>query len=367
MRINELSLINFRNYQNISLILSPKTNIFIGNNATGKTNILESIYTLALSKSYKAKDADLIKSGEEFLRVSAKATFNRYDSELSIYTSLNKKVILVDKDPVKKLSEYIGLLNVVLFSPDDFLIFKNGPIEKRKFIDFALMETYKTYVENISLFKKKLKLRNDYLKMLGSKNVDLDNINDLMLDTLTESFIETNKKIYVQRKEFVKELEKITSIKYAELSGDYNHYIRIMYFSNFNENMSSYKENYKKEILKGSTEIGCHKDNLKFYKGKEDFETSCSQGEKRMLLLSLKLALIEIIKNARKDNPILLLDDVFSELDKNHQNRLLSMLDSNIQVIITTTDLIKIGSEALNNSKIFTINNGSITEDVNNG
>jgi len=360
MRITNLELFNFRNYKKESINLSPSTNILIGNNAAGKTNILESIYCLALARSYKAKDKDIIYEKELFYKISSNVEFYNKTDELTMIGANEGKKVFVNNTEVKKISEFIGRLNVVLFSPDDILILKDGPQEKRKLIDLSMLQISKQYINDYGLFKKQLKLRNDYLKYLLPK-LNNEKIEDDMLDLLTNNFLDSNYEIYKTRKKFIDNLQKIVEEKYVLLSGEKST-IEIKYITNFENDMSFYQNKYKQDVLSGTTQFGCHRDDLEFYKNGQDFETTCSQGEMRMLMLSLKLALADMLKTVKKDSPVVLLDDVFSELDKNHQNRLLQMLDKSMQIIITTTDILKIGKNALENAKIFTINHGTIKE-----
>ena len=366
MFVKTLTLTNYRNYQKESISLSPSTNILLGNNASGKTNVLEAIYTLAVARSFRAKDKDIINYGNEYYKIKASVENRNREFELILIGSDAGKKIIKDGAEIKKTSDFIGNLNVVLFSPDDMLLFKNGPQEKRNLIDLSLLQVSKQYIEDYSAFKKQLKLRNDYLKYLFPKLKEDEELKDEMLDVLTMNFIDCNKKIYEARLKFLESMEKLTTEKYRNLSGDMVD-IKFDYQINFDNKLSFYKDKYKQDINAGSTQYGCHRDNLRFLKDNKDFENSCSQGEQRMLSLSIKLALAEMLKNMKQDPPVVLLDDVFSELDKNHQNRLLRMLDKSMQIVITTTDVLKIGKLALDNSKIFTVNHGTLKETEING
>ncbi len=361
MKINSLSLTNFRNYKKTTINLSPSINIFIGDNAAGKTNILESIYVLSLARSYKTKDKDIILYDSQFYKISSKVSYYDREDEFVVIATKDGKRVTINNVEEKKLSDFIGKLNVVMFSPEDIFIFKNGPQEKRKLLDLSLFQLDKTYVDEFNNFRKQLKLRNDYLKYLYSK-LDSDELNDdEMLNVITKEFSISNERIYDKRKKFITKLEEITNDKYFELSGEKAN-IKIEYLINFENDVEFYKKRTKQDIQYGATQNGCHRDDLRFLKNGQDFETSCSQGEQRMLALSLKLAIAEILKRVKRESPVVLLDDVFSELDKNHQNRLLLMLDRTMQIIITTTDLQKIGRNALNNAKVFTINHATIRE-----
>ena len=214
MIISRLYLTNFRSYKRESINLSNKINVFIGDNGAGKTNILEAIYTLAVARSYKAKDEDMINRGSDFFKISADIEYkDREDKLLLIGSKQGKKVFKNDVE-VKKLSDFVGLANVVLFSPEDLMLVKGGPQERRKLIDLSLLQISKRYVEDSAAFKKQLKLRNDYLKYLEPKLENKENIEDEMLDVLTNNFIECNKKVFEARKVFVERLEKETKEYY---------------------------------------------------------------------------------------------------------------------------------------------------------
>lgn len=361
LNLTTLKLQNFRNYEKESLTLSPKTNIFIGNNGAGKTNILESINVLALARSYKSSDEDMIKNGTDFFKIEGLLELQKKTETLLLIGSKEGKKVFIKGAEVKKLSDFIGHLNVVLFSPEDLFLLKNGPQEKRKLMDLSLLQISRQYVEDYSAFKKQLKYRNNYLKYLLPKINVNEPINDEMLEVITLKFIECNKKIFEARERFVQSLEKITKEKYSELSGG-NDSIEFKYLPNFENTLDFYKDKYRSDLLAGTTQYGIQRDDILFSKNGINFGSSSSQGEERMLSLSIKLALATMIFEIKNEAPVVLLDDVFSELDKNHQKRLLSMLDSQMQIIITTTDLEKIGKDALANAKVFEINNNHIKE-----
>ena len=354
MHIKKLTLYSFRSYLNESIELSPKVNIFVGDNGAGKTNILESIYSLASTKSYKNKDEDMILEGKDFFKISSEIEFeNRIDTLLFIMSRQGKKVFKNNVE-VKKISEFVGNLNVVLFSPEDLFLLKAGPGERRKLIDLSLMQISKKYVEDYQNFKKQLKLRNDYLKYLYPKLKDGESIEDEMLGILTLNFININKLIFEARENFLKRLEEYTKRSYKELSGT-NDDISFVYETNFDSSMDFFKEKYQSDILNGSTQYGCHRDDVRFLRNGIDLESTASQGELRMLSLSIKIALSRMIKDMKREAPVVLLDDVLSELDINHQNRLLSMLDRSMQIIITTTDILKINQSSIKNAKLFKV------------
>ena len=361
MIINKLNLTNFRSYKKESINLSKKINVFTGDNGAGKTNILEAIYTLAVARSYKAKDEDMINRGSDFFKISANIENKQKEDNLVLVGSKQGKKVFQNDVEIKKLSDFVGLVNVVLFSPEDLLLLKNGPQERRKLIDLSLLQISKKYVENSAAFKKQLKLRNDYLKYLEPKLENKEVIEDEMLNVLTNNFIECNRRIFEARKAFIERLEKETKETYKMISGT-NDEIRFEYLINFNNSLDFYKEKYKTDILYGATQNGCHRDDMKFYRNNIDLETEASQGELRMLSLSIKLALSKIINNLKTESPIVLLDDVLSELDSFHQNKLLFCLDRNMQIIITTTDINKLDAISLKEAKLFKVKDKRVTE-----
>lgn len=361
MKLRKVKFINFRNYAKEEIVLSPQTNIFVGDNAVGKTSILEAIYALSLARSFKTKDKEMIKTSTDFLKISADTTYKDHEESLMLIASKDGKKVFVNSREIPKLSEFIGHINVVLFSPEDLMLLKNGPQEKRKLMDMSLLQLSRDYVEDFSNFKKQSKLRNDYLKYLLPKLQDNSKIEDEMLDILSIDFIKYNQRIYEARSKFVKDLEVITNTKYHQLSGT-EEKITFEYLTNFENTTAFYMNRYRSDVIMGATQCGIHRDDIVFKKDGFDFETSASQGEMRMLTLSIKLALAEMIEKEKKEAPIVLLDDVFSELDKNHQNRLLSMLTSTMQILITTTDVAKIGKSVMSDAKIFNVTKGKVKE-----
>ncbi|MCR5741764.1 MAG: DNA replication/repair protein RecF [Gammaproteobacteria bacterium] len=361
MKIKTLNLTNFRSYPKLNLKLSDKTNVFIGDNGEGKTNILEAIYTLAIVRSYKAKDDDMIERGKDFFKIEANIEFDNREEKLVLINSKQGKKALKDDVEIKKISDFVGLVNIILFSPEDLLLLKSGPSERRKLIDLFLLQISKKYIEDSQAFKKQHKLRNDYLKYLQPK-VELDkDINDDMLNILTTNFININNEIFNARRTFIERLEETINPIYKNLSGS-NDAIKIEYICNFENTIDFFKEKYKQDIILGATQYGCHRDDIKFYRNGVDFENNASQGELRILSLSIKLAMAKIIQMLKKEKPIILLDDVLSELDINHQNKLIRSLDKSVQTIITTTDVSKISLSSLKEVKIFEIKNHQVEE-----
>lgn len=361
MKVETLNLISFRNYDNEQIKFSPESNIFIGPNGAGKTSILEAIYVMSFSRSYKAKDEDLIKYNKEFAKISTKISIKDDVFDHVMVISKQGKKISINKVAIRKISDFAGKISVVLFSPDDMLIFKNGPQERRDLLNNALVQLSSKYISDYKVFKDHLKYRNDYLKSLSEK-IDLkEDINDGVLDLITENFIKANKSIYEARLECARGLERLISSIYQKISGTKDT-ISIEYQTNYENNLDFYKSKYKQDIILGTTQCGCQRDDLIFKRNNKEFEKNSSQGEQRMLAISIKLALCELVTKVKGEPPILLLDDVLSELDLNHQNMLLKSLNKETQIIITTTDLNKIDQNTISTSKVFNVQDGHIKE-----
>lgn len=372
--IRKLSLVNFRNYKKISINLDKKINIFIGNNAQGKTNILESIYFLALTKSYRTGDVNLINKNSEMTRVKGEIKNNSIYKSMSIELSKGKKIVKINNNEVKKISDYITNLNVILVSPEDINILQGTPAERRNFLNIELSQISKNYIKKYNEFNRILKIRNNYLKMLyKSSNTDMR-----YLDSVTENLIEREIDIYQERKRFIDLINERVSKIYEDISSIKN--FKVIYetnvdledFSNdkIKENLlRKYQSNLKKEIENGMTLYGPHRDDLTFLIGNDDIKIYGSQGQQKVAIIALKLSEIEIFKEITSTYPIILLDDIFSELDIKNRNKLINYINKDIQVIITSNDTRGVNKKFLDNSKIFKVINGNIIEKVgkNNG
>lgn len=374
MIIKKLKVINFRNYNNAELLLSPNINIFCGNNAQGKTNLLESIYFLSFTKSHRSFiDNTLIKSNEKFLKIVGIIKDNNlFDTKLEINLDNNKKSIYVDDNLYKKVSDYITKLNIVIFYPEDLGIIKDSPNIRRRYINSEISQYNNEYLIILNNYKKINKIRNEYLKKL---NYDI-NLDKQYLSVINNYYIENAIKIYFIRNNFIKELNNIVENIFYDLTNMSGFHLK--YINSFNiEDFDMYSNedlkeifydklsyHFNSEVKNGSSLIGPHKDDIEFYLNDLNLKNYGSQGQQRLAILTIKLAEIEILKKFRNEAPILLLDDVFSELDDDKKNKLLKYIDNNIQTIITTTDLKNIDNFILNKSKIFFINEGTIEKIV---
>lgn len=368
MNLSKISLINFRNYSKCNIKFNDKVNIFIGNNAQGKTNILESIYVLSLTKSYRTNNDDFLKQkGSDNYKINGDIKLGKYFKKLSVMVSGNDKKVFINDTNIKKISDYVSSLNVILFSPEDVEIIKGAPSLRRDLLNIEMSQLYKQYIKNYNEFNKLLKMRNDYLKLLYTNG----NGDYRYLDILTENLVERAAYIYKERINFIDKINSNISKIYKNLTNTDNLYIK--YDTNIeieNKNLDEikklllekYKKNINKEIINGSTLYGPHRDDFHFLINENDIKTFGSQGQQKMAMISFKLAEISIFQEVTNTKPILLLDDIFSELDKTKRNKLVEYINNDIQVIITSNDTVGINKKILQNAKIFKIEQGKIIE-----
>ena len=363
MYIKNLKLTNFRNYEKLQTNFSDKTNIFIGKNAQGKTSILESLHIIGLTKSHRVnKDRDVIKIDSEYAKISSLINLNDKDIELDIIISKIGKKAKYNDIELEKLSEYIGILNVVMFAPEDLDLIKGNPQIRRKFLDLEIGQISKQYLYSLQNYRKVLKQRNDLLKgMQMNKDKDM-----MLLDIITDQLIGYLKEVVEQRKEFIEKINVYTNKIYKYLSNSTEELL-IKYIPSIEKNYKrEFITKYKYDIITGTTNLGAHRDDIEFYLDNNVIKTHASQGEMRSSVLSVKLSLIDFIYEYKKDYPVLLLDDVLSELDEERQNNLIDYIQNKTQNFITTTEIKGINFKKIKDYKIFTIDNGFIEESGNN-
>lgn len=365
MILEEISLKNFRNYDSLKIKLNPQINIIYGNNAQGKTNLLESIYVLGITRSHRLNiDTNLIKDGEEISRISGIIKQDKIKKRLEVTLSKNKKELKIDKNDIKKVSDYIlSSLNIIIFYPEDLEIIKGSPNIRRNFLNLELSQLSDNYLKILTEYNKLLKIRNDYLKKI-SKGIKID---ENYFWIITNYMIDKAIIIFKMRKKFVEKLNDQCENIFYELSKLEN--FKITYKSNLfdylgedmkNRLFEKYQSIYKREIKLGTTLLGPHRDDLEFYLEDKNLKDYGSQGQQRLAILSMKLSEIDIFKVYKNTYPILLLDDVFSELDDIKKNNIMKFIKENIQVIITTTDLKRINKKIFASAKIFKIKNGEV-------
>lgn len=357
MFVKSLELKNFRNYDDLSMTFDKDNNILFGDNAQGKTNVLEAVYVSGTTKSHKgSKDKELIKIGEDEAHIRLIVNKNGIDRKIDMHLRKNKsKGVAIDGIPIKKSMELCGLINIIFFSPENLNIIKNGPSERRRFIDMELCQIDKFYLDNLYKYNKIVNQRNNLLKQI---NVDKSNLETLSI--WDEQLVSYGKKIINRRKEFVDELNVIVNVIHKKLSGEKED-LKLVYEPNIS--VDSFEEklfvNRDRDIILKSTSIGPHRDDMGFLINGIDVRKFGSQGQQRTAALSLNLAELELVKNKIKDNPILLLDDVLSELDRNRQTYLLNSLEG-IQTIITCTGLEEFINNRFNVDKIYKVEKGKI-------
>ena len=357
MKIKQLKLKNYRNYESLELKLDDLTNIFYGDNAQGKTNILEAIYLCGTTKSHRGtKDKDLIKFGEEESHIEAIVEKNSVPFKIDIHLKKNSpKGIAINKIPIKKASELFGIINIVFFSPEDLNIIKNGPAERRRFIDLELAQLDKVYLNDLSNYNRIINQRNKLLKDCYNQKELLDT-----LDIWDIQLVHYGQKIIDRRNKFIIQLNEIIEKVHKQLTGN-KESIKIDYEPSIG-NLSleeSLKKNREKDIKFKSTSVGPHRDDICIMVNEIDIRKFGSQGQQRTAALSLKLAEIELVKIITGDTPILLLDDVLSELDKNRQNYLLDSIKE-IQTLITCTGLDDFVNNRFSINKIVHVEKGQI-------
>ena len=357
MIIKSLELKNYRNYKELYMEFDSGINILYGNNAQGKTNILEAIYVCSTTKSHRgSKDRDIIHFNEEDAHICMRIEKNNLIHKIDMHLKRNRtKGVAIDGLVIKKSSELFGRVNIVFFSPEDLSIIKNGPSERRRFIDLELCQLNSLYLYNISHYNKIINQRNNLLKQI-SFNPELEDT----LEIWDMQMVEFGNKIIYQRNNFINDLNKIIYAIHQKLTGGREELL-IKYEANvlpeeFSDKIISKRES---DIKFKTTSVGPHRDDMSFYVGGIDIRRFGSQGQQRTAALSLKLAEIELVRQLINDKPILLLDDVLSELDSFRQNYLLESLND-IQTIITCTGLDEFINNQFHVNKVHKIVEGEL-------
>lgn len=356
MIIKSLKLKNYRNYELLDLNFDPKTNILYGDNAQGKTNILEALYLSGTTKSHRGtKDRDIIRFGcdESHLETVVEKKGSCFQIDMHLKRN-SPKGIAIDKIPIRKASELFGIVHFVFFSPEDLNIIKEGPAGRRRFIDLELSQLDRIYLNNLSNYNRVINQRNSLLKEIYDK----DNLIDT-LEIWDMQLVEYGTRVLERRKQFIEQVNEIISDIHYKLTGGKEKISLIYEDSTGNMSLENVlKKNRERDIRMKSTSSGPHRDDVCFVTDKGlDIRKFGSQGQQRTAALSLKLSEIELVKQVIHDTPILLLDDVLSELDKHRQNYLLDSIHD-IQTIITCTGLDEFVNHRFSINKIFHIRNG---------
>ena len=368
MKLTNLQLQNFRNYESVQLEFTDGVHVFIGENAQGKTNLMESIYALAMTKSHRTtNDKELIGWNKEFATIKGTVEKTATKTNLELQFSKKGKIAKVNYLEQKRLSSYLGNLNVILFAPENLTLVKGSPQNRRKFVDMELGQMSSLYLYDLVEYNRVLKQRNTYLKQLAIKKKQPDEY----LDVLSEMLSELASKIVFHRLDFMKQLEALAipihdqlSLGREKFSVSYQATIPLedgLTPSQMKEiYMNQFKKNQTREADQATTLIGPHRDDLIFYLNEIPVQTYGSQGQQRSTVLSLKLAEIELMKLSTGEYPLLLLDDVLSELDDDRQTHLIKAIENKVQTFITTTSLDGLKQQFINEPVVIPIEKGTI-------
>ncbi len=357
MFVKEVKLKNFRNYEDLNIELSPTVNIFTGLNAQGKTNLLESIFITSIGKSFRSKsDKDTIKFGEDFAYIKLEVSDETVTDKIEMRIDKNgKKSILINGLSIKKHSELMGISLIVSFSPDDLAILKNSPAERRRFMDVELCQLSNVYYYNLKQYNSILKQRNTLLKTLKYDPKQRESL--FVWDT---QLVEYGCKIINSRESFIREIASLAKKIHHDITNGKED-LEVVYKPNVTKDnfLQKLEKSIDRDSLTGTTSYGVHKDDINFSINGIDVRLFGSQGQQRTTALSLKLAEIDLIKESKNRNPILLLDDVLSELDKERQGFLIDKINE-IQVILTCTGVDDFIDRFESQYKIFYVDNGVI-------
>ena len=366
MRLKSLKLENFRNYETIELEFTPSINILIGDNGVGKTSILEAIYVLALTKSNRSgNDADLIKYNALNTQIIGDVIHDDILKQYQIEIDRFGKRAYINKNHVKKISKYISNFCVTSFFPTDVDIIKGTPSIRRNVLNIQIGSLYNNYLTNMNEYNNLLKIRNEYLKTL--------NINALSdkkyLDVINQKMVDLSVKIYYFRFFYLEEVNKFIGPIFKKISGLDNltvSFLNSVSLDTYDEEkiktnlLKKWNANYQKELLQGMTLTGLHRDDIAFLIDGKDSKIFASEGQQKLIAIAYKIAEVMIYKNIKGEYPVFLLDDIFSEIDIKKRNNIIKYLKSDMQVIITTTDIEDIDAKLAEEARIYKIKNGEI-------
>ncbi|MBU8684198.1 DNA replication/repair protein RecF [Bacillus haynesii] len=370
MYIQNLTLSSYRNYERLDLQFENKVNVIIGENAQGKTNLMEAIYVLAMAKSHRtSNDKELIRWDEDYAKIEGRVIKKNGSVPIQLVISKKGKKGKVNHIEQQKLSQYVGAVNTIMFAPEDLNLVKGSPQVRRRFLDMEIGQVSPVYLHDLSLYQKILSQRNHFLKQLQTRK----QTDQTMLDVLTEQLTEFAAKVVMKRLQFVEQLEKWAQPIHSgisrgleELTLKYHTSLHVSDSPDLSKMINSYQETFSKlrdkEIERGVSLSGPHRDDVLFYVNGRDVQTYGSQGQQRTTALSLKLAEIDLIQEEIGEYPILLLDDVLSELDDYRQSHLLHTIQGRVQTFVTTTSVDGIDHKTLNEAEIFRVENGTLSD-----
>ncbi|KRL62957.1 DNA replication/repair protein RecF [Lactobacillus psittaci] len=369
MYLKQLTLKDYRNFEELATNFSKHVNIFIGQNAQGKTNLLEAIYFLALTRSHRtSSDKELIRFGQASASLAGHVVKSQVETDLKLLVNKKGKKAWINRIQQARLSRYIGQLNAILFSPEDLALVKGAPTIRRRFMDLEFGQINPEYLYFSSQYKQVLQQKNNYLKQLA-KGKSQDKV---FLEVLSDQLAGLAAEIIARRLKYLHDLSEFAAEAYQAISQGkeqlevvYNPSVEIKATAVeeiYQQVLASFQKNQASEIRTGTTLSGPHRDDLQFLLNQQDAHFYASQGQQRTIALSLKLAEIQLIHKITGEYPVLLLDDVMSELDHTRQSALLNYIHGKTQTFITTTDLAGISWEIVKAPKIFILNKGVISE-----
>lgn len=361
MKIHHLKLLNFRNYEKMEVSFSPKYNIIFGNNGSGKTNLVESIYVLALTKSFRGTvDKILLMNSKDVCRIEGEVS-DKYTNKYKLILKDGGKKVKINNTKVEKLSDYISQISVVLFNPDDLRFIKDSPTIRRKAINLEISQINNSYLKNLNMYNKLLKQRNSYLK---TTNINANSSSEF-LTILTNKLVDYGEKIYESRRKYINLLNQKIGDLYNSICGIQD--LKLEYSSDYKDFdrekiLKKYQDNLNRDIILGKTTVGVHHDDIKFKLEGYNIKDYGSEGQQKNAIIAYKLTELEIFYQVRGNYPILILDDLFSELDRFKINNILNLINDDIQTFITTTEIDKINDNVLSNSKLFEVVDGEVRE-----
>ena len=362
MEISSLKLLNFRNYETLELKFSNKVNLIYGKNGMGKTNIIEAIYMLGLTKTFRSNNDDIvIKKGKNIAKIEGMIKDTIFNNYKIIISNAGKR-IKIDNNKIAKVSDYITKVNIILFNPDDLKLIKDTPSIRRKMLNIEISGINGEYLLLLNAYNKVLKQRNAYLKALSKKK----DYETSFLNILTEQLIELGLKIMWIREDFINNINSYISDIYYEIT--HKGTLKVSYKSEFigkskEALLKMFEKNISREIFLGKTIFGIQHDDLEFQVDSEIVKEFSSVGEQKNSIISFKLAEIKNIEEKLHKKPILILDDLFSELDEEKINNILMLIDTDLQTFITTTEITKVDKRLLANAKIFHVIDGKVEEE----